>query len=243
MDMGWGVSHYVRGILDEVFGKDRAVNQIIWKRQTAHSDSGQGSQHLGRLHDVVLLYTKSDRYTWNVQYTPYDQEYLRTHYKNVEEGTNRRFELADLNAPGGASKGNPRYEFLGITRFWRFKRERMQNLYEQGRIVQPSEGAVPRYKRYLDEMLGVPIQDMWLDLNPINSQAKESAGYATQKPESLLERVIKASSNEGDLVADFLLRLWNDRRRCREAWPQMDHYRFRQVRHSHYAQAPNRRAT
>jgi len=79
----------------------------------------------------------------------------------------------------------------------------MQNLYEQGRIVQPSEGAVPRYKRYLDEMLGVPIQDMWLDLNPINSQAKESAGYATQKPESLLERVIKASSNEGDLVADF----------------------------------------
>lgn len=201
--MGWGVSHYVRGILDEVFGKDRAVNQIIWKRQTAHSDSGQGSQHLGRLHDVVLLYTKSDRYTWNVQYTPYDQEYLRTHYKNVEEGTNRRYELADLNAPGGASKGNPRYEFLGITRFWRFKRERMQSLYEQGRIVQPSEGAVPRYKRYLDEMLGVPIQDMWLDLNPINSQAKESAGYATQKPESLLERVIRASSNEGDLVADF----------------------------------------
>ncbi len=203
--MGWGVSHYVRGILDEVFGKERAVNQIVWKRQTAHSDSGQGSEHLGRLHDVILLYTKSDRYTWNVQYTAYDPEYLRTHYKNVEEGTNRRYELADLNAPGGASKGNPRYEFLGVTRFWRFKRERMQSLYEQGRIVQPSEGAVPRYKRYLDEMQGVPIQDMWLDLNPINSQAKESAGYATQKPESLLERVMKASSNEGDLVADFFV--------------------------------------
>jgi DNA modification methylase len=201
--MGWGVSHYVRGILDEVLGKDRAVNQIIWKRQTAHSDSGQGSQHLGRLHDVILLYTKSDRYPWNVQYTAYDEEYLRTHYKNVEEGTGRRFELADLNAPGGASKGNPRYEFLGITRFWRFKRERMQSLYEQGRIVQPSDGAVPRFKRYLDEMPGVPVQDMWLDLNPINSQAKESAGYATQKPETLLERVIRASSNEGDLIADF----------------------------------------
>ena len=203
--MGWGVAHYVRGVLDEVFGKERAVNQIVWKRQTAHSDSGQGSEHLGRLHDVILLYTKSDRYTWNVQYTAYDPEYLRTHYKNVEEGTNRRYELADLNAPGGASKGNPRYEFLGVTRFWRFKRERMQSLFEQGRIVQPSEGAVPRYKRYLDEMPGVPIQDMWLDLNPINSQAKESAGYATQKPESLLERVIKASSNEGDLVADFFV--------------------------------------
>lgn len=201
--MGWGVSHYVRGVLDEVFGKQRAVNQIIWKRQTAHSDSGQGSEHLGRVHDVILLYTKADRYTWNLQYAPYDVEYLRTHYKKIEEGTGRRYELADLNAPGGAGKGNPRYEFLGITRFWRFKRERMQALYEQGRIIQPSPDAVPRYKRYLDEMSGVPIQDLWLDVNPVNSQAKESAGYATQKPEVLIERIIKTSSNEGDLIADF----------------------------------------
>lgn len=201
--MGWGVSHYVRGVLDEVFGKQRAVNQIIWKRQTAHSDSRQGSEHLGRVHDVILLYTKADRYTWNLQYAPYDVEYLRTHYKKIEEGTGRRYELADLNAPGGAGKGNPRYEFLGITRFWRFKRERMQALYEQGRIIQPSPDAVPRYKRYLDEMSGVPIQDLWLDVNPVNSQAKESAGYATQKPEVLIERIIKTSSNEGDLIADF----------------------------------------
>jgi len=203
--MGWGVSHYVRTVLDEVFGKDRVLNQIVWKRQTAHSDSGQGSQHLGRVHDVIFLYTKADRYDWNVQYTAYDPEYLRTHYKKVEEGTGRLYELADLNAPGGASKGNPRYEFLGVTRFWRFKEERMHKLYAEGRIVQPSPGAVPRYKRYLDEMQGVPSQDLWLDLNPINSQAKESAGYATQKPEALLERIIKASSNEGDLVADFFI--------------------------------------
>ncbi len=203
--MGWGVSHYVRGVLDEVFGKDRAVNQIIWKRQTAHSDSGQGSQHLGRVHDVILLYTRAEQCTWNLQYTDYDTEYLRTHYKKVEEGTGRRYELADLNAPGGAGKGNPRYEFLGVTRFWRFKHERMQKLYEEGRVVQPSPGAVPRYKRYLDEMPGVPVQDLWLNLNPINSQAKESEGYATQKPEALLERIIKASSNEGDLVADFFV--------------------------------------
>jgi site-specific DNA-methyltransferase (adenine-specific)/adenine-specific DNA-methyltransferase len=201
--MGWGVSHFVRGVLDEVFGKDRAINQIIWKRQTAHSDSGQGSQHMGRVHDVVLLYSKSERYAWNTQYAPYDEQYLRTHYKNVESGTNRRYELADLNAPGGASKGNPYYEFLGISRFWRFKQERMQALYEQGRVVQPSPGAVPRYKRYLDEMSGVPLQDLWTDVNPINSQAKESQGYSTQKPESLLERAIRLSSNEGDLVADF----------------------------------------
>jgi len=117
--MGWGVSHYVRTVLDEIFGKNRVINQIIWKRQTAHSDSGQGSQHLGRLHDVILFYSKSDSYLWNVQYMPYGEEYLHTHYKNIEPGTGRRYELADLNAPGGASKGNPQYEFLGITRFWR----------------------------------------------------------------------------------------------------------------------------
>ncbi|NLW81212.1 MAG: site-specific DNA-methyltransferase [Desulfovibrionales bacterium] len=201
--MGWGVSHYLRSILDEVFGKQQVINQIIWKRQTAHSDSGQGSSHLGRLHDVLFLYSKNSQYIWNVQHAPYGEEYLRTHYKKVEEETGRRYELADLNAPGGASKGNPRYEFLGITRFWRFKKERMEELYRQGRIIQPSPGAVPRYKRYLDEMPGVPVQDLWLDLNPINSQAKEFVGYATQKPETLLERILRTSSNEGDLVADF----------------------------------------
>jgi site-specific DNA-methyltransferase (adenine-specific)/adenine-specific DNA-methyltransferase len=201
--MGWAVSHYLRSLLDEVFGKERVVNQIIWKRQTAHSDTGQGSQHLGRVHDVVLFYSKADRYVWNPQYTDYAADYLRTHYKQIEEGTGRRYELADLNAPGGAGKGNPRYEFLGITRFWRFKKERMEKLYAEGRIVQPSPGAVPRYKRYLDEMPGVPAQDLWMDINPINSQAKESSGYATQKPEMLLERILKTSTNPGDLVADF----------------------------------------
>ncbi|NPT58682.1 DNA methyltransferase [Paraburkholderia elongata] len=201
--MGWGVSHYVRGVMDEVFGKQCAVNQIIWKRQTAHSDSGQGSEHLGRLHDVILLYTKGERYQWNVQYAPYSDEYLRTHYKKVEPSSGRRYELDNIIGPGGSSKGNPSYEFLGVTRFWRYSRETMQKLYEEGRIVQPSEGAVPRYKRYLDEMPGVPVQDIWDDLNAVNSQAKEAIGYATQKPEALLERIIRASSNEGDLVADF----------------------------------------
>jgi len=203
--MGWGVSHYVRGVLDEVFGRDRAVNEIIWKRQTAHSDSGQGSAHLGRLHDVILLYTKSGTYPWNVQYAPYSAEYLSTHYKKADPGTGRRYELDNIIGPGGSAKGNPSYEFLGVTRFWRYSRETMQRLYDAGRIVQPSEGAVPRYKRYLDEMPGVPVQDIWDDLNAVNSQAKEAIGYATQKPEALLERIIKASSNEGDLVADFFV--------------------------------------
>ena len=203
--MGWGVSHYVRAILDEVFGKDRAVNQIIWKRQTAHSDSGQGSQHLGRLHDVILLYTKADQYPWNLQYTAYDSEYLRTHYKKIDEDTGRRYELDNLIAPGGAAKGNPSYEVMGVTKYWRYSQKRMHDLIEQGRVVQPSPGAVPRYKRYLDEMPGVPVQDIWDDLSAVNSQAKEAAGYATQKPEALLERIIKTSSKEGDLVADFFI--------------------------------------
>ena len=200
--MGWGVSHYVRGVLDEVFGKQRAVNQIIWKRQTAHSDSGQGSQHLGRLHDVLLLYTKSENYPWTVQYSPYDETYIKSHYGRVDE-EGRRYRLDNLTAPGGSGKGNPSYEFLGVTRFWRYGKERMEDQYRAGRVVQTTPGTVPQYKRYLDEMPGVPVQDIWDDISAVNSQAKEAEGYATQKPAALLERIIKASSKEGDLVADF----------------------------------------
>ena len=201
--IGWAVSQYVRLILDSIFGKDHILNQIIWKRQTAHSDSGQGSKHLGRLHDVILLYSKTDDYLWNHQHDTYNDKYLEKHYKGIEVETGRRFELADLTAPGGAAKGNPHYEFLGLTRHWRYSKERMHQLYEQGRIIQPNPGSVPRYKRYLDEMPGVPIQDIWNDLNAVNSQAKESTGYTTQKPEVLLERIVRTSSNEGDLIADF----------------------------------------
>ncbi len=201
--IGWNVAHYVKAALDEVFGSDRFVNQIIWKRQTAHSDARQGSQHFGRIHDCILLYSKTDFHMWNQLHTPHDEQYLKTHYKNVEPETGRRYELDNLIGPGGAAKGNPYYEFLGVTKYWRYSKRRIQQLYEEGRIVQPSPGAVPRYKRYLDEMPGLPVQDVWIDLNAINSQAHEALGYQTQKPENLLERIIKASSNEGDLVADF----------------------------------------
>jgi site-specific DNA-methyltransferase (adenine-specific)/adenine-specific DNA-methyltransferase len=202
--MGWGVSHYVRAALDEVFGKERAVNQIIWKRQAAHSDSGQGSEHLGRLHDVILLYTKGEHYPWNVQFTPYEESYIKSHYGRVDE-EGRNYRLDNLTAPGGSGKGNPSYEFLGITRYWRYSRAKMEEQYRAGRVIQTTPGTVPQYKRYLDEMPGVPIQDIWDDLSAVNSQAKEAVGYATQKPEALLERIIKASSNEGDLIADFFV--------------------------------------
>ncbi|MDX2212949.1 MAG: DNA methyltransferase [Oculatellaceae cyanobacterium bins.114] len=201
--IGWFVSHQVKAIIDDVFGNSQFLNQIIWKRQTAHSDVGQGSQHLGRIHDVIFLYSKSENFTWNMQYQPYSEEYINSFYKHIEPETGRRYRLSDTTGPGGASKGNPRYEFLGVTRYWRFKQERMEELYKQGRIVQTKPGTVPQQKRYLDEMSGVPIQDLWLDINTVQPQSLERLGYETQKPETLLERVISLASNEGDLVADF----------------------------------------
>ena len=117
-------------------------------------------------------------------------------------GQVRRYRLDNLTGPGGEAKGNPRYEVMGVTRYWRYSRERMQELIDGGRVVQTNPGAVPAYKRYLDEMPGVPLQDLWVDINPVGSRAKERTGYPTQKPLSLLERIIRASSNEGDVVLD-----------------------------------------
>jgi adenine specific DNA methylase Mod len=102
--IGWDVSHYVKAVLDEVFGPERFLNQVIWKRQTAHSDVAQGARHIGRLHDVILLYAKGERYTWNMQFQPYDEEYANAFYKHVEPETGRRYQLSDLTAPGGATK-------------------------------------------------------------------------------------------------------------------------------------------
>ena len=138
-----------------------------------------------------------------MQYQPYSKEYIEDFYKHVEPKTGRRYRLSDATAPGGAGKGNPRYEFLDVTRFWRFKQSRMEELYREGRIVQTNPGTVPQQKRYLDEMPGVPLQDLWLDVNTVQPQSFERTGYATQKPQELLERILKLSSNEGDLVADF----------------------------------------
>jgi hypothetical protein len=138
-----------------------------------------------------------------MQYQPYSQEYVDAFYKHIEPKTGRKYRLSDITGPGGASKGNPSYEFLGVTRFWRFKREKMEELYQQGRIIQTKPNTVPQQKRYLDEMPGVPLQDLWLDINTVQPQAFERTGYATQKPEELLERIIKLGTNEGDLIADF----------------------------------------
>jgi hypothetical protein len=117
-------------------------------------------------------------------------------------GRDSRYRLGDLTGPGGAAKGNPAYEVMGVTRYWRYSEQKMKELTDKGRIIQTSAGSVPQYKRYLDEMSGVPLQDIWTDLRPIGAQAQERLGYPTQKPLSLLERIILSSSDSGDLVLD-----------------------------------------
>ena len=195
-------SHYLKILMDAVFGPQNFRTEIIWKRSSAHSDAKQGRKQHGRIHDVILFYSKGTDWEWNQVYTEYDESYVNDFYKYAEEKTGRRYRLGDLTGPGGAAKGNPSYEVMGVTRFWRYTKEKMEKLILEGRVVQTKPGAVPSYKRYLDEMEGVPIQDIWTDIGPIGAQAQERLGYPTQKPEALLERIIKASSNEGDLVLD-----------------------------------------
>lgn len=190
--------HYLKMLLDAVFGPENFRTEIVWKRSSAHSDAKQGRKQHGRLHDLVFFYTKSDQWTWHPLHTSHDPEYVQSHYSLVEPETGRRYQLTDITGPGGAAKGNPRYDVMGVTKYWRYSVQRMNELIRERRIVQPSPGAVPRYKRYLDEMPGVPLQDVWLDVAPINSQAQERLGYPTQKPIALLRRIIESSSNPGD---------------------------------------------
>jgi DNA modification methylase len=196
-------SHYLRDILDAIFGADHQQAEIIWKRTTAHSDGAQGRRRLGRVHDVIHVYAKGSEWTWNPIFTPYDQSYIDSHYNLVEEGTNRRYQLDNLTAarPGGDTS----YEWHGArpypNRYWAYSKEKMAQFESDGRLVYTKTG-MPRLKRYLDEMPGVPLQDIWTDIFPINSQAKERLGYQTQKPLALLERILMLSSNEGDVVLD-----------------------------------------
>jgi DNA modification methylase len=196
-------SHHLKLVLDAAFGSENYLNEISWKRTTTKGDYKQGAVNWPRVRDVVFYYCKSrtQRPVFVQPFTPYSEEYLKAKYPHVDAG-GRRYGLWDLTAPGSGTRGHPKYKLLGVVRYWRYNREKMQQLLETGRVVQPSAGAVPRYKRYLDEMPGVALGDSWDDIPPINSQAQERLGYPTQKPEALLERIIRAGSNEGDIVLD-----------------------------------------
>jgi len=223
--------HYLKILLDAVFGPNNFRTEIIWKRSSAHSDAKQGRKQHGKIHDVILFYTKGENWQWNTLYTKYDEEYVNDFYRHVEEGTNRRYRLDNLSAakPGGDTayewrvkrkKGSEKWvadlenefqkpvagwEYKAVPpyngRSWAYSKKNMADFAVQNRLYYTKSG-MPCYKRYLDEMPGVPLQDIWIDIPPISSQAAERLGYPTQKPEALLERIIKASSNEGDVVLD-----------------------------------------
>ena len=198
-------NHYLKLLMDAVFGPTNYRSEIVWKRTTAHNDSRQGSRRFGRVHDVLLYYSRESNFTWNQQYQPYEQEYIDRYYKYVDED-GRRYWRDNLTAakPGG----DTRYEWKGKTpppgRYWAYSKANMERMEAEGRIVYSSSGT-PMFKRYLDQMPGLSVQDIWSDIRPLGglgSKREERLGYPTQKPEALLERIIQASSNEGDLVLD-----------------------------------------
>ena len=198
----WHASHYVKVMLDVIFGENNFQNEIIWKRSAAHTDAKQGSKHYGRLHDVLFLYTGGDKkYTWNQQYTPLSDAYIKSHYTNMDPD-GRLYMWDNLTGPGGAAKGNAFYEALGVKGYWRYTKEKMDVMIASGEVAIPPRGTKPRLKRYLDRSKGVALPSVWDDLPPLNSQAKESLGYPTQKPLALLDRIVAVSSNENDIVLD-----------------------------------------
>ena len=186
-------SHYLKLLMDAVFGSRNYRNEVTWKRFNFHADATR----FGRITDRILFYTKSDNYEWNRQRVQFKDSYIESHFRHTDED-GRRYRLDNLNPPGGRG---PVYEFHGVTRAWRYTEENMLKLEAEGRIY-PTPGGIPQLMRYLDELDGEAVNDLWFDIPPINPRAKERLGYPTQKPQGLLERIISASSNEGDVVLD-----------------------------------------
>jgi adenine-specific DNA-methyltransferase len=147
--VGQEVSQSVRLIGEDIFGKENFVNEIVWRRGYSHNDSKQGSEHFGRIHETIFYFRKNEGATFNQQYSPYSQDYIDTYYKYIENGTGRRYWMDNLQGPGGAAKGNPQYEVMGVTRYWRYSKVRMAQLIKEGRVIQTKPGTVPKYKRYL----------------------------------------------------------------------------------------------
>lgn len=193
--------HYLKLLLDAIFGPANCRNEIVWKRTSAHSSA----KRFGPVHDLIFFYSKSDIYTWNPQYHPYDEAYLASHYRN-KDANGDSYTLSDLTAAGirNGSSGRPWHGFEPADKgnHWKFTIEHLEELDARGRIYWPTNGGWPRYKRYLKEQKGVPLQDVWTDIPPINAKAAERLGFPTQKPEALLDRILQAGSNPGDVVLD-----------------------------------------
>jgi DNA modification methylase len=187
-------SHYLKILLDGILGKENYRNEITWKRSTAHNDA----KAYGDNTDIIFFYTKSKEFLFNTVYQPYTEEY-KARFKN-KDPDGRMWADDNLTAKG-LTGGGYEYEYKGAQSLWRCPLSTMERLDKEGRLHFTRAGGI-RLKRYLDESSGIPCQALWDDINPINSQAKERLGYPTQKPLALLERIINASSNEGDVVLD-----------------------------------------
>jgi len=190
------MSHYLKIVLDLIFGKENFRNEIVWKR--TFNPKGDSTGHFGKNTDSIFFYTKSKKYIFNPQYISHTDEKLKQIFKHKDE--KGYFTLHPLSAPGGRG---PEYEFLGVTRRWRNSKENMQKLFNQGLIYQAKENNIPMKKFYIENSKGLLPQSLWDDIKPVIGSSKNYLRYPTQKPEALLERIIKASSNENDLVADF----------------------------------------
>jgi site-specific DNA-methyltransferase (adenine-specific) len=198
-------SHYLKVLMDGIFGAESFRNEIVWKRTTTHSDSKTWS----RVSDSIFFYTKGRAFTWNTPREPHSEEYIADKYCN-DDGDGRKYQLDNMTSPN--PRPNMMYEWKGFPypdKGWRYSKETMAKLDAEGRVWYPTkkDGTLdttkrPRLKRYLDEMEGGVMGNVWTDISPINSQAQERLGYPTQKPLALLERIIQASSNEGDTILD-----------------------------------------
>ncbi|MGA2130300.1 MAG: DNA methyltransferase [Candidatus Pacearchaeota archaeon] len=207
--------HYLKMMMDEVFGYDNFKNDIVWKRTHAHNDP----QRFGANSDRILFYTKSNEYTFNIQYSKYDKEYIDNFFKGKDE--RGVYQLVILTGPN-INPNDPtwkKYNPAQSGRSWSVPKrivnklvgkekaskmsikERLDLLYENN-YIEISKNGVPRFKQYLDDMEGVPLQEIWIDIPPISSNSNERLGYPTQKPEALMERIIKSSSNENDIILD-----------------------------------------
>lgn len=193
--LDYHIGHYVKILMDEIFGEENFRNEIVWKRSTTHADAG----FYGNNFDTIFFYTKGQGYIFNTVFQDYDESYLARFTHVDPDG--RKWDSGNLTAKG-LQGGGYEYEYKGVRSLWRCPKETMERLDKEGRLHFTSKGGI-RSKVYLDELSGMPSQALWTDLNAVNSQAEERVDYATQKPEALLERIIKASSNEGMLVADF----------------------------------------
>jgi DNA modification methylase len=195
-------SHYIKVMMDGIFGHQNYRNEIIWKRaNTVKGNVGQGARHFGRNTDTILFYTAGDSYIFNQPYGEYSPEYLESSYRH-KDADGRRYRLISMIGPGGSAKGNPYYEVMGVSRHWRYSRKKMQELIDEGMVVQTNPGTVPQRKQYLDQGKGVPVQSLWDDVAGLHAGSKERMGYPTQKPVDLVKRIIETSTEPGQVVFD-----------------------------------------